>query len=54
MNIYETCLRTIMTYAGETMGNNTETKKILTTTEMKILRNIRRHSLTDRKENKKI
>lgn len=41
VRIYRTCIRPILTYAAETREETSKTKKIIRTTEMKILRTIK-------------
>jgi len=49
--IYKTCIRPILTYAAETRADTTVTKRMLRTTEMKILRSITNRTLRDRIRN---
>jgi len=47
-------LRPVMTYATKTRPENTTTKRLLRTTEMRTLRSITGHTLFDRKRNEEI
>jgi hypothetical protein len=47
-NIYETCIRPILTYVAETRAKIFKTKRILRITEMRTLRAIQKVSLKDR------
>lgn len=48
VRIYKTCIRPILTYAAETRADTSKTKRIMRTTEMKILRRIQGINLRDR------
>ena len=52
--IYKTAIRPIMTYTAETRPDTSKTKKLLETTEMKILRRISGKTLMDRERNENI
>ncbi|XP_044760217.1 uncharacterized protein LOC123317675 [Coccinella septempunctata] len=54
VRIYKTCVRPVMTYAIETRAENTATKRLLRTTEMRALRSIAGYALLDRKRNEEI
>ncbi|KAL6421250.1 hypothetical protein ACFW04_013665 [Cataglyphis niger] len=47
IRIYKTCIRPILTYAAETRVETSRTKKMMRTTEMRILRAIKGVSLRD-------
>lgn len=51
VRIYRTCVRPVLTYAAETRAETSHTKRLLRTTEMKVLRSIRGISLRDRVRN---
>lgn len=48
VRIYKSCVRPIMTYAAETRAESSKTKRLMRTTEMKILRSITGKTLRDR------
>ncbi|XP_045462678.1 uncharacterized protein LOC123672567 [Harmonia axyridis] len=50
----KTCVRPVMTYAVETRAENTVTKRLLRTTEMRALRSIAGYTLLNRKRNEEI
>ncbi|XP_048520668.1 uncharacterized protein LOC125503803 [Dendroctonus ponderosae] len=54
VRIYKTCVRPVMTYAAETRAENTTTKRLLRTTEMRVLRSITGHTLYDMKRSEEI
>lgn len=54
VRIYKTCVRPIMTYAIETRAENTTTKRLLRTTEMRTLRSMSGFTLLDRKRNEEV
>lgn len=47
VRLYKTCVRPILTYASKTRADTRKTKRILRSTEMRILRTIRGISLRD-------
>lgn len=54
VRIYKTCVRPIMTYAIETRAENTTTKRLLRSTEMRTLRSITGYTLLDHKRSEEI
>lgn len=54
VRIYKTCVRPVLTYAVETRAENTITKRLLRTAEMRILRSIAGYTLFDHKRNEEI
>ncbi|XP_072764658.1 uncharacterized protein [Anoplolepis gracilipes] len=48
IRIYKTCIRPVLTYAAETRAETSKTKRMMRTTEMRILRTIKGVSLRDR------
>lgn len=54
VRIYKTCVRPVMTYAIETRAENTITKRLLRTTEMRTLRSIAGYTLYDQKRSEEI
>ena len=54
IRIYKTCVRPIMTYAAETRADTAETKRMLRTNEMKVLRTITGNTLRDQRRSQDI
>ncbi|XP_015181515.1 PREDICTED: uncharacterized protein LOC107069067 [Polistes dominula] len=52
--IYKITIRPIMTYCAETRSDSAKTKRLLETTEMKILRKIARKTLLDKERSEKV
>ena len=52
--IYKATIRAIMTYTAETRPKTTKTRRILKTTEIKILRKIAGKTMLDRERNENI
>ena len=52
--IYKTAIRPIMTYTAETRPKTAKTKRLLETTEMKVLRGIAEKTLLDRETSENI
>lgn len=54
VRIYKTCVRPVMTYAVETRAENSTTKRITRTAEMRVLRSIAGYTLRDHQRNEDI
>ena len=54
IRIYKTCVRPIMTYAIDTRAENTITKSLVRTTEIRNLKSITGYTLYDHKRSEEI